>query len=306
MTGRWRRSEIWKIRDVFLMIIAWVSTSSASVLVLLSESNALTCAFWRVFITTLLIYSYTVLERAVGKEGLKSVSRSNFLKAFAAGVLLGIHFLSWMESLFLVPVALSTTVVVTYPLINALAEGLMRRRLHVGEAFGLILAFLGVFTAMKPQITTNSSTAGLVLASIGALSAAGYFHLGRLSRMSGVSLTSYTVIVYASSSLTLGLYAMITGSSVSPSSATSWTYVILLALIPMLGGHTVMNYLLKKMKSYVVTSISLGEPPGATLLAAILLGQSVTMETIVGMVLVLTGITVVLHTSIRETRALES
>lgn len=301
MTGLQGGLEAGRIRDILLMIIAWVSTSSASVLVLLSGSNALTCAFWRVLITALLICSYAVLKQTVSGNDFMSISRSIFLKAFVAGILLGIHFLSWMESLFLIPVALSTTVVVTYPLINALVEWFMRRELHAGEAFGLILAFLGVIVAMRPQATSNSSLTGVILAVVGALSVAGYFYLGRLSRIAGAPLTTYTVIVYASASLTLGFYALTTRSPILPPSLTSWMYVVMLALIPMLGGHTVMNYLLKKMKSYVVTSISLGEPPGATLLAAILLGQVVPAETIAGMAIALAGIAVVLHTSLKET-----
>ncbi|MEM3142895.1 MAG: EamA family transporter, partial [Zestosphaera sp.] len=68
----------------------------------------------------------------------------------------------------------------------------------------------------------------------------------------------------------------------------------------MLGGHTVINYLLKRMKSYVVTSIALGEPPGATLLAALILGQQIQAETILGMALALVGILITVYGSLEK------
>lgn len=282
------------------MMIAWVSISSASVLVLLSGTTALICAFWRVFISFVIISSYEVLARLMRRSKVSTVSFSVYLRSVIAGVLLGLHFLTWMESLFLIPVALSTTVVVTYPLINAFFEGVAHKTLRRTEFLGLILAFAGVSIATQPQLSSEAGLSGVFLAFIGSLCAAGYFHLGRYSRKAGMSLTSYTVIAYVSASLTLSIYAVITKSALLPTSTESWIYVSLLAIIPMLGGHTVMNYLLKRIKSYVVTSIALGEPPGATLLAALILGQQVGVEVLGGMVLALVGILITVYGSLEK------
>lgn len=284
------------------MLVAWVSISSSSVLVLLSGSTAIVCAFWRVFITTLIIGTYAIVNQVLGHGDFKGLRLSTFITAFTAGVLLGIHFLVWMESLFLIPVALSTTVVVTYPLINALAEGIYYRVIRRGEVAGLILAFIGVFIATRPQTDAHFVGAGVTLATIGALCAAGYFHLGRVSRSRGASLTTYTTTAYAAASTTIGLYSLFTKTSLLPTTTSSWIYILLLALIPMLGGHTTMNYLLKRMKSYVVTSIALGEPPGATLLASALLKQPIHVETVLGMMLALSGVAMTVYSSLRASR----
>ncbi len=290
------------LRYSSLMLIAWVSISSSSVLVLLSGSTAIVCAFWRVFIATLIIGAYATVNHVLGRGGFEDLGFKTLITALTAGVLLGIHFLVWMESLFLIPVALSTTVVVTYPLINALVEGMYYRVIRGGEVAGLVLAFVGVFIATRPQTGTHLVSAGITLAAVGALCAAGYFHLGRISRSTGASLTAYTTTAYAAASATIGLYSLFTKTPLLPTTTSSWIYILLLALIPMLGGHTTMNYLLKRMKSYVVTSIALGEPPGATLLASVLLKQPIHVETVLGMMFALSGVAITVYSSSRAPR----
>jgi len=290
------------LADVALMIIAWVSISSASVLVILSGTTALVCAFWRVFVSSVLILSYKIFEGVAKRSGSGTTNPSTYLWPAVAGVLLGLHFLTWMESLFLIPVALSTTVVVMYPLINALLEGIAHKNIRSAEILGLATAFAGVVIATRPQLGSEAGVQGVSLAFVGSLCAAGYFYLGRVSRKAGMPLTNYTIAAYTSASITLLAYALITKSSILPATTTSWTYVFLLAMIPMLGGHTVMNYLLKRMKSYVVTSIALGEPPGATLLATLILGQRVQAETLEGMALALVGIAVTVYGSMKDSK----
>jgi drug/metabolite transporter (DMT)-like permease len=66
----------------------------------------------------------------------------------------------------------------------------------------------------------------------------------------------------------------------------------LLALGPMLLGHTAMNWALKHVRAYQVNVVLLGEPIGATLLAAVLPGirERPSMATLAGGAIVLAGI----------------
>jgi drug/metabolite transporter (DMT)-like permease len=65
-----------------------------------------------------------------------------------------------------------------------------------------------------------------------------------------------------------------------------------LALGPMLLGHTGMNYALRYLPAYVVNLTVLGEPIGATLLAALLPGiaEVPTLITVIGGGLILAGV----------------
>jgi drug/metabolite transporter (DMT)-like permease len=57
----------------------------------------------------------------------------------------------------------------------------------------------------------------------------------------------------------------------------------------MLGGHTIINYLMKYVKSYVATVIGFVEAPGATILASLVLSQRIEMYVAVGMIVTLSG-----------------
>jgi len=50
-----------------------------------------------------------------------------------------------------------------------------------------------------------------------------------------------------------------------------------------------MNYLMKRFKSYVVSAIGFGEAPGATILASLLLSQSVDLNVVAGMFISIAG-----------------
>lgn len=272
---------------LFLLLVAWLSVSSASVLVVLSRSSALVCAFWRLVFATLLVAVYVLVVSGDVKLRFK-MSRELLLSAIS-GVFLAAHFLTWMESLFYIPVSLSTTIVVTYPLLAMLYEAILGiSKPTKEEIVGAVIAFSGVVIAVRPYLA-DKAFYGSLLALLGALTGAAYFTLGRLMRKGGVSLTGYTLVCYGTSSLVLLAYSFISNQQILPAEQGSWVYLVLLGLIPMLGGHTVINYLMKYMKSYVATVIGFAEAPGATILASLVLSQKIEMYVAVGMIVTLSG-----------------
>jgi drug/metabolite transporter (DMT)-like permease len=79
-----------------------------------------------------------------------------------------------------------------------------------------------------------------------------------------------------------------------------------LAIGPMLFGHTGLNWALKYLPAYVVNLTLLGEPVGATFLAALLPGirEIPGVATVVGGLLVLLGIFVAARATRQERFAL--
>ncbi|RLM82164.1 EamA/RhaT family transporter, partial [Halobellus sp. Atlit-38R] len=69
-----------------------------------------------------------------------------------------------------------------------------------------------------------------------------------------------------------------------------WLLFAGLAVGPGLLGHTVLNWALAHLESSVVSVSLLGEPVGATLLAAALLSETPTPATVAGGCVVLVGI----------------
>ncbi len=229
------------------------------------------------------------------------MSKRAILLAVASGIFLALHFATWMESLFLLSVAVSVTLVVTYPLITALIEYfVLKEKIKTIQWIGIVIAFIGASMLSFSSIdyNTNSYTSntilGILLALIGALGAAIYFIIGRIIRQE-ISMVTYTSITYTSASIVLVLASILLKYNLIEYNMPTWIYFILLAIVPMLGGHSILNYLLKYIKASIITATVLGEPVGASILAAFLLNEILPIQSYIYMAITLVGIFMVLY-----------
>lgn len=266
------------LADLLGFFVIWVSISSASVIVVLSGAPAEVCAFWRTFITSIMFLPI-------------ALSRKDFSfkpHHLAAGFFLGFHFILWMQSLFLLPVYQSTLIVVSYPVFNVILDYVFfHERPGLKKTVGFILALLLLVIFLR--VNNLSLNIGVILAFTASLLAAGYFQIGRYARsVAGEPLLKYATPTYIVASLTSLSYALFNGSNILFYDFRTYLYFILLALIPMIGGHTLMNYYMRKYSASTVTSIALGEPFGAGLLGMIVLGQPLSvMSLLIGFSIVI-------------------
>jgi len=252
--------------DIPGFLAIWVSISSASVIVVLSNAPAEVCAFWRTFLTSLIFAPFTLTQR-------RFTFKPHHL---LSGIFLGLHFVFWMQSLFLLPVYQSTLIVVTYPVFNVVLDFLI---FHEKPGLKKILGFSTALILLWVFLQVNNLTFnyGVFLAFAAALFAAGYFEIGRYARSRlGESTLTYATPTYLTASALALLYSILKGSEIVSYTLETYVAFILLALVPMIGGHTLMNYYMKKYPASTVTSIALGEPFGAGLLGMVLLSQPLT------------------------------
>lgn len=252
------------------LVIVWLSISSASVLVLLSGASPEACAFWRLTLSIPLLY---LLELIRGNRLPACKLR---LHHVVSGISLGLHFMLWMHSLFLVPVYVSTLLVTLYPLYSLLIEAvILRKGLTPLQVVGLVVC--SVLLALYLGVYELTFTLGALEAIIAGVLAAVYFEVGSYARRRLREQTvPYALSTYFVAAVFVLVLSFFKGSTVIYYEPAKYAYFILLALVPMVFGHTLMNYLLGKYPAPVVTSISYGEPFGAGLLAYLLLGQSIT------------------------------
>ncbi len=285
--------RVMQAKILILSAVILLSISFASIFVLLANAPASVCAFWRLFISSIiLLLSLVATKRAKVLEALRNPRI--VLLIMLSGFALAMHFLLWMESLFHVSVAISVTVVASYPLFNLLIDLIFfRERVSLRQVLGLVVGFIGLILFLNPQISEVRSVYGVLLALGGAVAASIYFAIGRfIRRIQG--LMEYVIPVYSFAAIVLLVYNIAMGVELVRYSLRSYVFFLLLAVVPMLGGHTLMNYLLRYMKSSSVTAIALGEPVGASILAYLILGQSVSLKQAILMIVVLFSILVVL------------
>jgi drug/metabolite transporter (DMT)-like permease len=117
----------------------------------------------------------------------------------------------------------------------------------------------------------------------------GYLVIGRRLR-ARMSLVPYIFLVYGMAAI--ALLAMMGAAGESPLGLQPLTYfwILLLALVPQLIGHSTYNWTLRYLPASMVATANLGEPVGSALLAYLILKERPSGLTILGGLLILTGI----------------
>ena len=263
-------------RAPLVLALALIGISFSGPLVRLSHAHPLAIAAWR------LGFSLIVIAVALAVTGewrqWRRVSRTELGIALGAGGMLALHFWSWNSSIGLTSVAASVVLVNTQPVVVALLSVTW-----LGEAptrrqwIGIAIAMAGALVVALPDFSAGDAAAhprallGDLLALVGALTAATYFVSGRRLR-SSLALWPYVGLVYGSCFVVLLLLALATGAPLAPQPPRELAIFAALALGPMLLGHTGLNWALKHSPAYVVNLTLLGEPVGATAIAAVLPG----------------------------------
>jgi len=130
---------------------------------------------------------------------------------------------------------------------------------------------------------------GDLLALTGALMAAGYLLIGRRLRV-GISLVPYIFVVYGIAAIVLTILMFASGQSAFGYAPQTYIWLILLALVPQILGHSSFNWALGYLSAAFVSITLLGEPIGSAVLAYILLDETPTILKIFGAILILAGI----------------
>lgn len=279
-----------------VLFIALVGISFAGPLVRLSNADPLAIAVWRLGFS-LVVIALALAITGSWREWRRLSPRAAFVAA-GAGAMLAIHFWAWNASVSMTTVAASVLLVDAQPAIVALLSILWLREPPTRRQWsGIAIAMLGAVVVALPELGgaggSHSSRAllGDGLAFLGAITGAMYFVAGRRLRET-LGLWSYVGLVYGVCFVVLLGFAFATRTPIAPQPPRELALFAALALGPMLLGHTGFNWALKYMPAYVVNLTLLGEPVGATLLAATLPGirEVPSAATFAGGVLILAGV----------------
>ncbi len=313
-----------------VLAIAVLGISFAAPLVRLSAAPAIVIAAWRLGFS-LVIIALFLLVRGEWRDW-RRLDRRELVLSVSAGLLLALHFWTWNLSLQYTTVAASVSLVSMQPvIIAAVSSRWLGERASGIQWLGITLAVVGAVVVgsadvpggLSGMITSLAGTdaagvlgssplgagplgagplgaddagrsralLGDLLATMGAVAGALYYLIGRRIRRT-LSLWPYVGLVYGAAFVGCVVLALATGQPLGPQPPRELAIFAGLALGPMLLGHTGMNWALGHLPAYVVNLTTLGEPIGATLLAALLPGIAEVPGpwTLVGGVLVLGGV----------------
>jgi drug/metabolite transporter (DMT)-like permease len=251
--------------------VAVVAVSTAAPLIREAHAPALVVAFWRNAFAVAVLVPVTAARR---RSEVAHLGRRQRAGAAAAGVLLAVHFATWVPSLSFTTVASSVALVATQPVWAAVLARL--RGDHVPlQAWAGIAAALGgaVLLTGVDFAVSGRAWVGDVLALAGGMLAAAYVTVGSGVRQS-VSTTVYTTVCYSTAAVLLLLGCLTGGQPVTGYDGRTWACLLALTAGPQFLGHSVVNRVLRTTSATVVSVAILFEIVGSTFLAWLAFGES--------------------------------
>ncbi|WP_159823563.1 DMT family transporter [Arthrobacter sp. 9AX] len=252
--------------------------------------SALAIAFWRNAIGAA-VMATPVLVRGPAQFG--RVTQREFRWSVLAAVALALHFACFITSLQLTSVAAATALVCLQSAWIAVFQ-LFRGTRHrwqvlagLGIAFGGVVAITGFDMGSSPD-----ALLGDLLAVAGGALAGLYTLAGGKARQS-MTTGTYTTLCYGMCAALVAVMALVGGQPLVGFEAGGWLGILAITVCAQLVGHTAFNHLLATMSPLLVSMIILLEIPGAALLAAVFLNETLPAGTYAGLGLILVGLAVV-------------
>jgi drug/metabolite transporter (DMT)-like permease len=280
-----------RVPVVVLMVVGVVAVSMSAPLAAAMTVPALAVAFWRNALGTAAVTPSALRRR----DELVGLSRRNVGLLVTAGVALAVHFGCWIPSLRLTSVASATALVSLQVAWVVVWELLRGRRYDARVVAGMLLALVGTVVVAGVDLTVSArAIAGDMLALVGGIGTAAYMLVGARARET-VSTSTYTWVCYGTCAALMGVACLLAGQDLAGYPARQWLLLLTLTATAQLLGHSVFNHLLATTSPTRVGLLLLLEVPGASLLAAVFLGQRPPAATFVGLAVILAGMALVIR-----------
>jgi len=284
------------------LLVGVLSASTAAPLIRIAQREApsLAIAALRLVFAAVILTPFVLANH---RDEIRKLEKKTLISLTFCGLLLALHFATWISSLEYTTVAVSVVLVATTPLWVALLSPLVLHEkikpllwagLGLALFGGVLVGFSQVceFSGMNlacTDLAKGRSYTGNFLALTGALTFTGYLLIGRKYREK-LPLIVYIWIVYGTAALFLLVASLAAGNQLASYSGTVYLVCLVLALGPQLLGHSSYNWALRYLPAAVIAVAQLGEPVSSAVLAFFLLKEIPSVLEVVGGCLILAGI----------------
>ena len=266
----------------FLLSVAlFAVSSSAWVVRILPDTNAITLAFWRMFLASAMVF-------AISYKNISSFVPNK--KILLAGVFLGVHFALFFRSVQLTSIAEAALLGTTAPIFTEIYGFVFKKRPPVPMVLlGLFFAFFGATVLVSQGSFGETGTLGNVLAVLCSIAMAFVLIVGKNIRKS-FGVFEYTRWLFFFAACTLFVISLFAGVSVFSVSSQEFPWFFFLALVPTMIGHNIFYYLIKTLKATTVAAVPLGEPIVSSFGALFIFGEKVGFNVLLGGIITLFGV----------------
>ncbi len=276
-----------KIAPAGGLSLAIFSVSWAAIFVRLCGAPPAVIAFQRLFFSCVILLPVFLFREVKSLD----YSPGEWFAIVGAGFFLAMHFTAWISSLFFTFVASSLVILSAQPVFAAVISGVfLNEKIGITLIFAITLTITGaLIIGYGDLITLEHGGFGDLLSLLGAFLAVLYLTIGRYIRQRH-SLIGYIFPVYATAAIFMIPVVIISGNSFFDYPLYDYMYFILLAIVPTIIGHGMMNWSLKHFDNTTVNLSILGEPVIASVLAAFILNEIPGIQSYIGGALIFTGV----------------
>jgi drug/metabolite transporter (DMT)-like permease len=274
--------------DLTILAIGVVAVSTAAVLIREADAPSIVIAASRVGLASLPLLAITAARGRLELRG----DRASLLLTLLSGIFLALHFGFWIASVQQTSVITSVVLVTTTPLfVGIVSSPLLGEKPSRATWTALAIATAGALIMVSEDFDAGGDTlGGDAFALLGAIFAGGFLLIGRIVLQKTGGWLPYSTVSYTTAAVLLIGAMLIAGEGFGGHSDRTYGFLLLIALVPQLIGHTALNRSLGHLPAIVVSIAVLGEPVGATILAAVLLNEDPTLLQLVGGLVVLAGV----------------
>ena len=266
-----------------ILILSW----SAIIIRWVGDVNPILIAFYRLLFSTIILSPAVVYRKKISADFLKK----NWKLLFTSGLFLSLHFYTWIASLQTTSVGHSIFLESTHPLFGWLLSVIfLKEKGNKYTIIGLLLGLSGMYLIVSENFLSEiNSFKGDMLAVFSGFSFAVYLLMARKIGKK-IEIFSYVFIIYGISAVILGSAAFLTHLDFTAISAKSWLFLLLLTIGPNLTGHTILNWISRKIEIYKVNFALLAEPVLSTIFAVYIFNEVQGWNFLAGALLVLVSI----------------
>jgi len=275
-----RRHIIW------VWLVVTVLTSSAAILTRYCRIPASSIGFWRTAGAALILLPWWLMVwRRERRPAILTIG------PVVAGAFLGLHFATWCWALQHTTIANAMLFIGLQPLLSPfVARALLGERLNRRELLACLLACLGMAWILGQQLNYSvGMLAGSMMALGSAFLCACYFVVTRKYRREQHALL-FTLPAFLTATAVQAIAGLVLDGGIFVGDANTRLALLGLVLLPTVGGHTLMIYLLRHVKSQMAALSIPAQFILATGTAVMLFHETPSLWFIAGALLVLVGV----------------
>lgn len=269
---------------ISLVFLAICFLATGGIFVKLSSLSPISTGLYRILFSLPLLYPFV-------RKNLKNIYLPDMLLMFFSGVFLALDLIFWNTSFSYTTVANANLLVNLVPItIIPLSYFFYKEKLSKSFFVGLIVLSFGIIVLINGKVTANPENfKGDMYAFIASI----FYGLFLFSVSNARKRVPAKVIMFVAgfgSLVTLFIAMILTEGIQYPTTIQEAIPLVGLAIFSQLLGQGLMSYCIGKIKITLSSLLVLSQPIVAALYSFILFQEKISLQEIVGIIIVLTGI----------------